>query len=132
MAAGKKAKVLSPLTGTVSAVNRDVEESPNLAWRDPYRRGWLLMIEPGHPEEISHLYSGESARAWFTKEAGKLAALFTEWSAKSIQKGRPQEGRSTRRVIRDRWDQLKEILSEKQAMSKLKASETRDLLPKRP
>ena len=93
MAAGKKAKVLSPLTGTVSAVNRDVEESPNLAWRDPYRRGWLLMIEPGHPEEISHLYSGESARTWFTQEARKVATLFTEWAPNPSKKdeapGRP-------------------------------------------
>ena len=78
VAAGKKAKLLSPLTGKVSAVNRDVEETPKLAWRDPYRRGWLLMIEPGHPEEISHLYSGESARAWFTEEAGKVARLCSQ------------------------------------------------------
>jgi hypothetical protein len=108
--AGKKANVLSPLTGTVSAVNRDVEETPKLAWRDPYRRGWLLMIEPGHPEEISHLYSGESARAWFTEEAGKVATLFAEGASNPSKKNKPEEGRSTQKVIRDRWNKLKAIL----------------------
>ncbi len=113
-AVGKEAKVLSPLTGTVSVVNRDVEESPNLTWRDPYRRGWLLMIEPGHPEEISHLYSGESAKTWFIQEAEKLATLFTESALNPSKKDGPQEGRSIRMVIRNQWDNLVKILLEKE------------------
>ena len=108
-AAGKEAKVLSPLTGTVSAVNRDVAESPSLAWRDPYHRGWLLLIEPEHPEEISHLYSGDSAKTWFTQEAKKLATLFTESVLKPSKKDGTQEG-SIREVIRDQWDKLVKIL----------------------
>ena len=119
-AAGKKAKVLSPLTGTVSAVNRDVEETPKLAWRDPYRRGWLLMIEPVHPEEISHLYSGESARAWFTEEAGKVAALFGERAPNPSKKDGPKESRSTQKVIRERWNKLKEILLSGRQVTKIK------------
>ena len=110
VAAGKKAKVLSPLTGTVSAVNRDVEESPKLAWRDPYRRGWLLMIEPGHPEEISHLYSGESARTWFTEEAGKVAALLGDRRPKSSRKKTPEEGQWNWKRIREHWDMMVKIL----------------------
>ncbi|HSB07804.1 MAG TPA: 2Fe-2S iron-sulfur cluster-binding protein [Thermodesulfobacteriota bacterium] len=106
----KKAKVLSPLTGTVSAVNRDVEESPNLAWRDPYRRGWLLMIEPVHPEEISQLHSGESAKTWFVEEAKKLSPLLTERTPNPRQKDRPQKDRSMRKVIPGRWEKLKKIL----------------------
>jgi glycine cleavage system H protein len=109
-AGGKKAKISSPLTGSVSAVNRDVEESPTLAWRDPYRRGWLLMIQPNHPEEISQLYSGKSAKTWFTHEAKKLAILFTEWAPNPSQKEGPQEGCSIQRVIHDQWDKLTEIL----------------------
>jgi hypothetical protein len=109
-AAGKKAKVLSPLTGTVSAVNRDVEETPELAWRDPYRRGWLLMIEPGHPEEISHLYSGELARAWFTEEAGKVAKLFAEWGPNRSRKDGPSEDEWIRKITREHWDGLTKTL----------------------
>jgi bidirectional [NiFe] hydrogenase diaphorase subunit len=110
IAAEKKANVLSPLTGTISAVNRDVEESPNLAWRDPYRRGWLLMIQPGHPEEIPQLYSGESAKTWFTQEAKNLASLFIKWAPNPSKKDRLQEDPLIRKVIRDRWDKLTAIL----------------------
>jgi bidirectional [NiFe] hydrogenase diaphorase subunit len=110
MAAGKKTSVLSPLSGTISVINRDVEESPNLAWKDPYRRGWLLMMRPDHPEEISRLYSGEPAKAWFTKQAINLATLFMKWTPKASKKEEAQDGQLIRRIIRDRWDKLTEIL----------------------
>jgi hypothetical protein len=87
-----------------------VEESPNLAWRDPYRRGWLLMIQPGHPEEIPQLYSGESAKTWFTQEAKNLASLFIKWAPNPSKKDRLQEDPLIRKVIRDRWDKLTAIL----------------------
>jgi glycine cleavage system H lipoate-binding protein/ferredoxin len=110
IADGKKMKVLSPFTGTVSVVNRDVEESPNLAWRDPYCRGWLFMIQPDHPEEISQLYSGESAKTWFTKGAKNLATLFMKWAPNPSKKNRLQEGQLIRKIIHDHWDKLIEIL----------------------
>jgi hypothetical protein len=110
MTAGKKAQVLSPITGTVTAVNRDVEEAPNLAWRDPYRRGWLLMMQPDRPEEISQLYSGESAKAWFTQEAEKLNTLLTEWAPSPSKKDGPLQGQLVRKIVRDQWKKLTEVL----------------------
>jgi glycine cleavage system H lipoate-binding protein/NAD-dependent dihydropyrimidine dehydrogenase PreA subunit len=108
--AGKKAQVLSPIEGTVVAVNHDVEESPSLAWRDPYRRGWLLMIEPVHPEDLSQLYSGEPAKTWFTEQAINLAALFMKWAPKTSKKGAPQDGQVIRMIVREHWAQLTEVL----------------------
>jgi glycine cleavage system H lipoate-binding protein/ferredoxin len=110
MAAGKKASVLSPFTGTVSVINGDVEESPNLAWRDPYRRGWLLMIQPDHPEEISRLYSGESAKTWFTKQALNLTILFMKWAPKPSKKEKTQGGQLIRKLVREHWDKLREVV----------------------
>jgi bidirectional [NiFe] hydrogenase diaphorase subunit len=110
VAAGKKAKVHSPLSGSVSAVNRDVEESPNLAWKDPYHRGWLLMIKPDHPEEISQLYSGEAAKTWFAKQAINLNTLLMKWAPKPSKKESPQEGQLIPRIMHDKWDKLIEIL----------------------
>jgi bidirectional [NiFe] hydrogenase diaphorase subunit len=107
---GKKVMIRSPLSGHISAVNRDVEESPNLVWKDPYRRGWLLMIQPDRPEEISQLYSGEAAKTWFTKQATNLTRSLMKRSPKSSKKERGQDGRLIRRMIRDQWDKLAEIL----------------------
>jgi bidirectional [NiFe] hydrogenase diaphorase subunit len=107
---GRKATFLSPLAGTVSATNRDVEESPNLVWRDPYGRGWLLIIEPDHPEEVSQFYSGESAKEWFTQEAINVTTLLKQSVPSPSRKEESSEGLLIRRVIRERWDELTRTL----------------------
>jgi len=110
MANRKKVKILSPLTGTVIAVNNDVEESPNLIWRDPYRRGWLVMIQPDHPEEIYGLLSSNPAREWFTKQAKEFASLLMKWAPDPSKKGELFDRRLIREIVRDQWDKLKEFL----------------------
>jgi glycine cleavage system H protein len=109
-AGGKVARVLSPFAGTISFINRDVEESPNLAWRDPYRRGWLLILQPEPPDQISRLYSGEAAKAWFTKQAANLATLFMKWAPPSSRKEQTQDGQLIRTIVRTHWDKLAEVL----------------------
>ena len=106
----KKATVLSPLTGTVFAVNRDLEESPGLAWRDPYDRGWLLMVDPSRPDEISRLYSGDPAKASFAQKAKEFESLFAEQASHSSKRDGSPEGRWVRTIVRENWDKLKEIL----------------------
>ena len=108
--AEKKATVLSPFTGTVSVINPDVEESPTLVWRDPYRRGWLLVLQPEPPDQISRLYSGEPAKAWFTKQAENLATLFMKWAPRSSKKEEVQDGQLIRTIVRKHWDKLAEVL----------------------
>ena len=109
-AGGKKAKILSPLSGKVTVLNRDVEEAPNLAWRDPYRRGWLLMMEPDQPEEISRLDAGESAKAWFLEDAKRVAALFVNGGSRREIEGGPPEAERIRALVQKHWDKLREIL----------------------
>jgi bidirectional [NiFe] hydrogenase diaphorase subunit len=109
-AAGKKARVLSPFAGTVSVINRDVEESPNLAWRDPYGRGWLVILQPEPPDQNSRLYSGEPAKAWFTEQAANLATLFMKWAPPSSKKEEIQDGQLIRAIVRKHWDRLAGVL----------------------
>ncbi len=100
----KRVIIPSPLSGTVSAVNRDVVESPNLAWRDPYRRGWLVMIGPDPSEDIFRLYSGENAKVWFAQQANHLAGLCSK------RKRNVCEGQSVRKTVRKHWDEFVEQL----------------------
>ena len=109
-AGGKKARVLSPFTGTISVINHDVEESPNLAWRDPYGRGWLLILQPEPPDQISQLYSGEPAKTWFTKQAANLATLLMKWAPRSSKKEGIQDGQLIRAIARKHWNKLAEVL----------------------
>jgi hypothetical protein len=87
-----------------------VEESPNLAWRDPYGRGWLLILQLEPPDQISHLYSGEPGKAWFIKQAANLATLFTKWAPPSSRKEQIQDSQLIRAIVRKHWDKLTEIL----------------------
>jgi glycine cleavage system H protein len=55
-------ELLSPLSGTVVAVNPEAESAPRKVTEDPYGEGWLLSIRPSSPEELDALLSaGEYA-----------------------------------------------------------------------
>lgn len=52
-------ELLSPITGTVKAVNETVVEDPSLINVDPYGKGWLVEVEINDPEEIERLMNHE-------------------------------------------------------------------------
>ncbi len=64
--------LLSPVTGTVTAVNDAVAADPGLAERDPYRAGWLIEARLTGPvrEQPGLLADPGEIRRWF---AAKLA-----------------------------------------------------------
>jgi glycine cleavage system H protein len=49
----------TPVTGSVTEINNDVLDDPDLILQDPYGDGWLFKIEADSPEEISQLSSGD-------------------------------------------------------------------------
>ncbi len=61
----KTIEMLSPVTGEVVAVNKEVLESPQVINEDPYGRGWLMMIRPHNVmANIKNLLKGKLASAW--------------------------------------------------------------------
>lgn len=52
-------ELVSPITGTVKAVNEIVVEDPSLINVDPYGKGWLIEMEIAEPEEIERLMPHE-------------------------------------------------------------------------
>ncbi len=51
--------VFSPVSGTVVAVNTDIDEHPELVNTDPYTGGWLFKIEMQGEADVDHLLSPE-------------------------------------------------------------------------
>ena len=47
--------LFSPLTGTVTGVNAEVREHPELVNQDPYGKGWMVRIDPTDVGEIKNL-----------------------------------------------------------------------------
>jgi hypothetical protein len=113
-ASGKKTKILSPLSGVVSAINPEAMENPSLVWRDPYRRGWLILLTPDHPEKISNLLSGPRAKEWYSKQTLNLLNHLVEWTSTPFPKQDILENSSLREVLRGKWEKLAKILLERE------------------
>ena len=52
----------APVSGTVTAVNDDLESAPELVNDDPYEAGWMLEIEVADEDELDDLLSAEEYR----------------------------------------------------------------------
>jgi glycine cleavage system H protein len=50
--------LFAPVSGTVSAVNGDLEASPQLVNSDPYGAGWLLDVRVSDAAELESAISG--------------------------------------------------------------------------
>jgi len=73
---GHKAAVLSPVSGTVLAVNHRAFEHPEIIGQDPYNGGWLLIVEPAMPKRnLKGLYFGRESKHWMENESRRLLSL---------------------------------------------------------
>jgi glycine cleavage system H lipoate-binding protein len=71
-----RAAVLSPVTGTVLALNHKALEHPEIANHDPYQEGWLFIMEPDLPKRnLKRLYFGDESLQWMDQESQKLLSL---------------------------------------------------------
>ena len=54
--------LFSPVSGTVTAVNQELEQSPELANSDPYGDGWIMEVKLDDPSELDELMDSETYR----------------------------------------------------------------------
>ncbi|CQR53707.1 MULTISPECIES: glycine cleavage system protein GcvH [Haloferax] len=52
----------APVSGTVTAVNEELFDAPELLNDDPYGDGWMLEVEPADESEFDDLLSPEEYR----------------------------------------------------------------------
>ena len=72
---GRRASLVSPVSGMVMGVNEAVREDPSLLHRDPYSRGWLFSVTP-FDSEYQKLPNGEMTRTWLRDEGTRLSRFF--------------------------------------------------------
>jgi glycine cleavage system H lipoate-binding protein len=68
------AQVLSPMSGIVMATNQNALREPDQAKKDPYGKGWLVVIDPqsGLRSKTRRLLFEQKAVSWLNAEAKKL------------------------------------------------------------
>jgi glycine cleavage system H protein len=65
--------MVSPIEGTVSAINEALASDPKLALRDPYGEGWLVTVQaPDAKTSFRNLLGGPLARWWTEESASRL------------------------------------------------------------
>ncbi len=86
-----RAASLSPVTGTVLAVNQKVREHPEIPHEDPFHQGWLYILEPDMPKRnLKGLYYGKESIQWMEQEVQKLLNLMgSEYEKLAATGGRP-------------------------------------------
>jgi hypothetical protein len=67
----RETSIPSPLSGTITAVNRAIRKQPGLLNRAPYTRGWLITVRT-RDSSWAALPMGGAARDWFRFEEHRL------------------------------------------------------------
>ena len=49
-----------PVSGTITAVNDELELSPEIVNDDPYGEGWMIEIEIADPDEVEELMEADA------------------------------------------------------------------------
>lgn len=74
--------VISPLSGSILAVNPRLKEEPELLTDDPRGEGWLITIKPDNLEnDLKNLLFGRKALLWYKRE-GKAIIGRIDWLLK--------------------------------------------------
>lgn len=60
--------IYAAVSGTISDVNAELEDAPELVNQDPYGKGWLFTIKMSNPDELKGLMTAEEYRTMCEKE----------------------------------------------------------------
>ena len=55
-----------PVSGTITAVNPDLEDAPELVNNDPYGKGWMIKMTVDNPSDIESLLDAKAYEALVT------------------------------------------------------------------
>jgi glycine cleavage system H lipoate-binding protein len=73
---GYKAPMVSPVSGTVIAVNDYIRNNPEITHDHPYDAGCLLLLTPSNLErDMRKLYMGKECFQWMEKENQRLLEI---------------------------------------------------------
>lgn len=103
----KAVDMISPVTGTVVAVNPNVASRADLVNDDPYGRGWLMKVQaPAGGHSLGELFSGAAARKWIAEVADELTAAMGPQLGTVMQDGGVPVHGIARSLDEQHWDQV--------------------------
>jgi glycine cleavage system H protein len=107
---GKSVEMLSPVDGTVVAVNPAIAANPGAAITDPYGDGWLMNVRPGRLRaNQTNLLSGSAARRWMHEVAAGLQSQMTPGLGALAQDGGMPVAGMARSLDPTHWDAVARV-----------------------
>jgi glycine cleavage system H lipoate-binding protein len=104
---GRSVDMLSPVDGTVVAVNPAVAATPALAERDPYGEGWLLKVRPSRLRANRiNLLAGPALQRWMEEAAAGLRGRLAPGLGALAQDGGAPVSGMARAIDAEAWDRL--------------------------
>jgi len=77
--------LMSPITGSVHATNKQLIKKPGLVVNDPWKSGWLITIQPENLEhDLRTLLFGHRAIQWYHKKEQEMLAAGTAMLAEHV------------------------------------------------
>ena len=61
-------EIFSPVSGTVSEVNTDLSDTPQMINEDPYGKGWIFAVEMGDLAQVDALMDAAAYQAFLTEQ----------------------------------------------------------------
>ncbi len=103
----KNINMLSPVSGDVVAVNKDIVKNPDLINQDPYGKGWLMMVKPDNKRAtVKNLLTGKVATAWMDKTADELREKMGSELGTVYQDGGLPVSGIAKALSPDAWDKI--------------------------
>jgi glycine cleavage system H lipoate-binding protein len=104
---GRRVDMVSPVTGTVTAVNRLAASDPRLVHDDPYQSGWLLRVEgPRVSSTVRGLLQGKVARQWLSDATDALRLRMTPDLGLALQDGGVPVNGLAKAIDPEHWDEI--------------------------
>ena len=60
--------IYTPVSGTITEVNQDLKDRPEVMNADPYGGGWIVTIELSDPAEVDRLMTAEQYQAFLESQ----------------------------------------------------------------
>ncbi|MBI2429714.1 MAG: glycine cleavage system protein GcvH [Ignavibacteriales bacterium] len=57
----------SPVTGEVTDINKEIQDSPELVNKEPYERGWMIKVKLANAGEVKNLLDVEAYKKLIAK-----------------------------------------------------------------
>ena len=101
----KRARLISPVDGVVTAVNEPLTREGSALERDPYGTGWLFAVRVPD-RRFAGLPTGEAAVDWMRRETGRLSVFLHGELGVTLADGGDLVPRPPEMLSDEQWNNL--------------------------